>query len=1530
MSLIRPRFSQLNTVVTTIDDPMTVLNKSGTSANIDVGFIINRDGGASSNLAMIWDQTANNFAFGFTTASGLTNANISIGTYANLRAGSFIGDGSQLTGINTSTDKIFSGNSNVVATSNYVNIAINNSNVISILDDLDTPGYNDTTKGDVRINGTVNITGQAYANSGLAVRGGVEARENNAGSWSTLSSTIPLVARNTGSDTVAFGLYNSAGDNENILLVNYRGNLHINSGSSDFVIVSNRGTIVNVETVSTSTSTGALQVKGGAGIAGNLYAATLYGNIGGGSTLSNVYVTGSLIPTANITYDLGSPTQRWRDGWFSGTTIYIGSEAMSVDENGKWSFTSKGATVELGKEADFNPPSANISGNVTASAFNFANGVSMMSVISSAITDTNTAMKGYVDGHVNSLSSNAAVQAGELANLWANAGAQSSTITTANTNMKGYVDSTITTANTNLKGYVDGQITNLVNGAPATLDTLKELAAALGNDANLSVTITNQIANVNSNITTANTNMKGYIDGQLSSVTANTGVQAGLISSAEANITLANTNMKGYVDGQISTATSAITTANTNLKGYVDAANTIQSNQISGANSAITAANTNMKGYVDGEITTIVSRIDAANSAITTANTNLKGYVDSANTIQSNQIAGANSAITTANTNMKGYVDGQISTTTSAITTANTNMKGYVDAQVSGASGYGNANVAAYLPTYNGNLTTAGIYTDGYFYANGTAVSFSGGSSSYGDSNVAAYLTTNQYAVIGNITTANTNMKGYVDAANTIQSNQISGANSAITTANTNMKGYVDAQITNLVNGAPATLDTLNELAAALGNDANLSVTITNQIANVNSNIGTANTNMKGYVDSIAYSNSSVASYLPSYSGNVASLTVAGNINVVGNLLAKGLKGSDGQLLSATETGLAWVSLGNSPLITDDNGTTVQTNGLFVNVEIDSSNVARFEPSKLTVFGNVYAGTFYGDGSQLTGIAGEYGNVDVGTYLPTYNGNIGNLTLNSSATIFAGNTTANITIGATTWGAEAVNRKITIGGIGQKIYFDGNSSQYSYMDDDEFYIYDGKNNATAYYKANQFALNRNDYTGYFDAGPGTLTIGAYVGNDRSFVANLNMVTWGNSTVRTTIGNTGITTTGNVTAGNVSATNLTGTLLTAAQTNITSVGNLSSLSTSGTVSAIGQVRANSGIASTSTTTGALTVIGGIGVSGNVYTGGIVDITSTAASTSTSTGALIVDGGAGIAGNVNAGNVSATNLTGTLQTAAQPSVTSVGTLTSLAVSNGLAATFAVTANSSTFTDTVNVSTTNKVIRVVNNLQDIHFNANLGTGSYNNLVQARDGGIIFSNGTQGQGNLTIGPWISGTSGIRIVGNTGQVTVPGFLNINSNNNATAIVNGGTNGVGNIGASGAGFNTVFARATSAQYADLAEIYTSDRDYVPGTVLIFGGEQEVTVSTESHDPRVAGVVSTNPAYIMNNSCDGVEVALQGRVPTKVQGPVNKGDRLVTSSTQGAAERLDMTKYQPGCIIGKALEAIADDSIQTIEVVVGRV
>jgi hypothetical protein len=126
-----------------------------------------------------------------------------------------------------------------------------------------------------------------------------------------------------------------------------------------------------------------------------------------------------------------------------------------------------------------------------------------------------------------------------------------------------------------------------------------------------------------------------------------------------------------------------------------------------------------------------------------------------------------------------------------------------------------------------------------------------------------------------------------------------------------------------------------------------------------------------------------------------------------------------------------------------------------------------------------------------------------------------------------------------------------------------------------------------------------------------------------------------------------------------------------------------------------------------------------------------------------------------------------------------------------------------------------------------------------------------------------------------------------------------------------------------------ATYADLAEYYEGDQNYVPGTVLIFGGEKEVTLTSIFGDRRVAGVVSNNAAYTMNAECPGIKVciALQGRVPVNVLGKVMKGDILVTSARPGFA----VVNNDPKCgaIIGKSLENKDDPGIGKIEVAVGR-
>ena len=177
------------------------------------------------------------------------------------------------------------------------------------------------------------------------------------------------------------------------------------------------------------------------------------------------------------------------------------------------------------------------------------------------------------------------------------------------------------------------------------------------------------------------------------------------------------------------------------------------------------------------------------------------------------------------------------------------------------------------------------------------------------------------------------------------------------------------------------------------------------------------------------------------------------------------------------------------------------------------------------------------------------------------------------------------------------------------------------------------------------------------------------------------------------------------------------------------------------------------------------------------------------------------------------------------------------------------------------------------------------------------------------------------------------GTVTTAAQTNITSVGTLTGLTVSGAivpnaNLTVNLGSTTAWWNNIYGVSVQARYADLAEHYVADADYEPGTVVVFGGEKEITISTQSHDTAVAGIISTNPAYLMNAAIAGLPVALQGRVPCRVQGPVKKGDVLVTGTTPGVAQRIGMN-WQPGCVLGKALESINTNNIQTIEVVVGR-
>jgi hypothetical protein len=132
------------------------------------------------------------------------------------------------------------------------------------------------------------------------------------------------------------------------------------------------------------------------------------------------------------------------------------------------------------------------------------------------------------------------------------------------------------------------------------------------------------------------------------------------------------------------------------------------------------------------------------------------------------------------------------------------------------------------------------------------------------------------------------------------------------------------------------------------------------------------------------------------------------------------------------------------------------------------------------------------------------------------------------------------------------------------------------------------------------------------------------------------------------------------------------------------------------------------------------------------------------------------------------------------------------------------------------------------------------------------------------------------------------------------------------------------------SRLQATYSADLAENYEGDQDYEVGTVLVFGGDKEVTATNIKNDTRVAGVVSNTAAYTMYEACPGLKnlVALQGRVPCKVVGKIKKGDILVTSGIPGVAAAAQ-GDVKVGTVVGKALKDYDSDHIGLLEIAVGR-
>ena len=867
----------------------------------------------------------------------------------------------------------------------------------------------------------------------------------------------------------------------------------------------------------------------------------------------------------------------------------------------------------------------------------------------------------------------------------------------------------------------------------------------------------------------------------------------------------------------------------------------------------------------------------------------------------------------------------------------------------------GNANV--------GNLGTAGLITATGNVSGGNLTT-GGVLSVTGNANTGNLGTTTLIATTGNITTVNSglvqngNSNITVTANGNVTVNAVGGQRLVITSTGANISGT----------------------ANVTGNlDAGGNINITGNIipsANITYNLGSSTNRFNDLF--LAGSTIDLGGTTLSAGENgalaVSSILTTGDVTVGGNLTVNGTTTTiNSTTLAVDDLNIVLASGAANALAANGGGITIDGANATLNY-ISASNTWTFDR-----------------GITVNGIANITGNSNVGNLgtagLITATGNItgGNLTTaglisgnaaGASGLVF-GNITTLSTAGITTdeLYLQAITRiEVTANGSSGYVF-----DQYGTGDNPTIYVRSGET----------LAFNLS-----VDGHPFLIKVGGVNYNTGlNHVTTAGVVTTGSSAQGQVAGTLywkvpyGIT--GNyqyqcsihggmvgnivITDGNtaniaVASAGTASTVTANAQSNITSVGTLTSLTVTGNVSG-GNL----------TTDGVLLVtgnanVGNLGTAGNITAGYFLGNGSQLTGIATNS---IFNGNSNVsvaansnvtvsvAGNANIITVTGTgaNVSGTANVSGNANVGNLGTAGNVTagffIGNGSQLT-GIAAGGATFTTSATVPASAVVgdlwyetdtdilyIYVDDGESDfwldiVTFPSELANGNSNIMINANSNITVSAAGTANV--LTVA-----STGITIAGNinfNGNLIDSGALTVQtgSNGNLTLSPNGtgsiistanilpNANATLSLGSTTLRYANVFGVSSSALYADLAEKYWSDDNYSAGTVVIFGGTQEITTTSISHDTRVAGVISTNPAYLMNDTnLEGIwlPVALTGRVPTQVRGPINKGDLVVASQQPGIAMKIDQHLYNPGCIIGKSLEVIDDDSINIIEVVIGR-
>jgi hypothetical protein len=589
----------------------------------------------------------------------------------------------------------------------------------------------------------------------------------------------------------------------------------------------------------------------------------------------------------------------------------------------------------------------------------------------------------------------------------------------------------------------------------------------------------------------------------------------------------------------------------------------------------------------------------------------------------------------------------------------------------------------------------------------------------------------------------------------------------------------------------------------------------------------------------------------------------------------------------------------------------------------------------ISATGNITGNYILGNGSQLTGLPATYSNANVATFLASFGSNTisttGNITggkiigniLNGTTTITAvANTTYQLTANSTpvqifTGNVSGSNVRLpdaTTCALGQSFTIINLTGSNLAVQTSAVGLYGSATSAITFIATVSNTAVQNGYTVSWQGSSYTGTGGSIVFSNSPTFGTIyptaidtgggGSLTMCQSSATLNIGGSALAQTINfwpTATGNATYTRILNLATSGGLANtVINIGNVANATVNirGATNFANAVTANSTISATGNVTG-----------GNVLTAGIVSSTGNIIG-----GNLITDGYVNATANVSGGNLYAASGINTSGYIFAP-----GNITGGNVLTG-----------GFVTATGNVTG--------GNLTSLGFTTVVGNITGGNVLtagQVSATGNVSGNYFIGNGSALTG--IVASAGAAIVNGTSNVTVASNSNVTIGIAGSTVATFATTGeyvtgiisaTGDITSSG-NINGVNLNST---HADLAELYIADADYPPGTVMEFGGNFEITAATSSHSTAVAGIISTAPGHLMNSQLKdkhALPLALTGRVPCRVVGTIFKGDRLVASGISGVATALDSTQYQPGCIIGKALENYNSISDGVIEVAVGR-